>query len=161
GLHEVFRPVRDFMADVPLNNGQYSDLAAVVSRPDDVLVLGQKDTAGGRAHAWVQNRRHTWCAVVGGVAECPYVWDSSRLSGTVTIGGFAPGTSYPVQWVTFDTAGAPTPQPPGTVTADAAGNLVLALDQLPASAADAAAKIGASVPQPGVPSAPRNLRIQP
>ena len=161
GLHEVFRPVRDFMADVPLNNGQYSDLAAVVSRPDDVRVLGQKDTGGARAHAWVQNRRHTWCAVVGGVAECPYVWDNSRLSGTVTIGGFAPGTSYPVQWVTFDTAGAPTPQPPGTVTADAAGNLVLALDQLPASAADAAAKIGASVPQPGVPSAPRNLRIQP
>jgi hypothetical protein len=158
GLHEIFKPLRDFMVDVPLNNGQYRDLAPAVSRPDDVRVLGQKATAGGRAHAWIQNRRHTWCAVVGGVADCPYSWDSSRLSGTVSIGGFPVGSTYTVQWVTFDATGAPTQPAPASLTADASGNIVLALDQLPANVVDAAVKI-APATAPGIPSAPRNLRV--
>jgi hypothetical protein len=161
GLHEHFRAFRDFMADVPLNNGRYQDLAAVVSRPSDVRVLGQKDTAGGRAHAWIQNRRHTWCAVVGGVGDCAETWDNSRLTGTVTVGGFAPGVSYPVQWTTFDAAGAPTVQAAANRAADGSGNLVLALDQLPASAVDAAVKVGTASAPSGLPSAPRNLRITP
>jgi len=161
GLHEIFRPFRDFMADIPLNNGRYVDLAPVVSRPNDVRVLGQKDTASGRAHAWIQNRRHSWCAVVGGVADCPYAWDNSRLTGTVTIGGFGPGATYQVQWLTFDTTGAPTQGAAASVSADAAGNIILTLDQLPAGAVDAAVKIGAGGTPTSVPSAPRNLRIVP
>jgi hypothetical protein len=161
GLHEIFAPFRDFMSDVPLNNGRYRDLAATVSRPDEVRVLGQKDTAGGRGHAWIQNRRHTWCAVVGGVPECPYTWDGSRLTGTVSIGGFTAGTAYPVQGVTFDSNGVPTVQPRTTVTAGGDGSLVFSLDQLPASAVDVAMKIGSGVSAPGIPSAPRNLRITP
>jgi hypothetical protein len=161
GLHETFRAFRDFMADVPLNNGRYQNLGAVASRPDDVRVLGQKDTAGGRAHAWIQNRRHTWCGVVGGVSDCAYTWDNSRLSGTVTISGLAPGTSYPVQWTTFDGNGRPTLEPAASRTADGAGNLVLSLDQLPASATDAAVKVGTASSPVGLPSAPRNLRITP
>jgi hypothetical protein len=160
GLHEIFTPFRDFMADVPLNNGQYRDLAPTTSRPDDVRVLGQKDTSSGRAHAWIQNRRHTWCAVVGGVADCPYTWDGSRLAGTVTIGGFAPSVSYQVQWVTFDAAGAATQPAAVTQAANASGNLVLVLDQLPATVVDAAVKIR-PMSTTGIPSAPRNLRIVP
>ena len=113
GLQEVFRPYRDFMANVPLNNGSYQDLGAVVSNADDVRVLGQKDTANRRAHAWIQNRKHTWCAVVGGVSDCPYTWDGSRLSGTVTISGFAPNTTYAVQWVFFDNSVNPSQPAPG------------------------------------------------
>ena len=69
------------MANVPLSNGSYQDLAAAVSNGNDVRVLGQKDAVNRRAHAWIQNRKHTWCAVVGGVSDCPYTWDNSRLSG--------------------------------------------------------------------------------
>ena len=149
------------MVDVPLNNGQLPGSGAVVSRPDDVRVLGQKDTASGRAHAWIQNRRHTWCAVVGGVADCPYTWDSSRLAGTVTIGGFAPGATYHANWVTFDSTGAPSQPAQASLTADGSGNIVLGLDQLPATVVDAAVKIAPTSTAPGLPSAPRNLRVQP
>jgi hypothetical protein len=161
GLHEVFTPFRDFMADIPLNRGGYRDLAPGVSRPQDVRVVGQKDPASGRAHAWIQNRRHTWCAVVGGVADCPATWDHSRLSGTVTISGFAAGTTYQVQWVTFESSGTATTQAPGSLTADANGNLVLSLDQLPAAVVDAAVKVAPAGSTPGLPPAPRNLRLVP
>lgn len=159
GLHEVFRPFRDFMADVPLNNGQYRDAAPAVSRPDEVRALGQKDGPGGRAHLWIQNRRHTWCAVVGGVSDCPYTWTGTRLSGTVTVGGFTPGTSYQVQWTMFETSGALTQPPASSQTADGSGNLVLSLDSLPASVVDAGVKIRSAQAPTGIPSAPRNLRI--
>ena len=160
GLHEIFRGFRDFIADVPLNNGQYRDLGAVVSRQDDVRVLGQKDTASGRAHAWIQNRRHTWCAVVGGVTDCPYTWDGSRLAGTVAIGGFIPGATYQLQWTTFDASGNPSQPAPANLTADGSGTVLVVLDQLPASVVDAGLKIGSRTAS-GLPSAPRNLRVQP
>jgi hypothetical protein len=141
GLDEVYKPYRDFMAGVPLNNGNYVDLAPTVSRPNDVRVLGQKDGTNRRAHAWIQNRKHTWCAVVGGVSDCPTTWDNSPLSGTVTIGGFAASASYPVEWVYFDTTGNPT-SATTSVTSNASGNIVLSLDAIPSSTTDAAVKIG-------------------
>ena len=142
GLQELFKPFRDFMVDVPLSNGNYQDLAATVSSGDEVRVLGQKDPANRRAHAWIQNRKHIWCAVVGGVSNCPYTWDGSRLSGTVTISGFAPNASYPLQWLYFDSAGSPTQPGPQTTTSDGTGTIVLNLGALPASVTDAAVKIG-------------------
>jgi hypothetical protein len=142
GLYEVFLPFRDFMRGIPLNNGHYVDVAPAVSRPGDVRVFGQKDITNRRAHAWIQNRKHIWCAVVGGVDNCPYTWDGSRLSGTVTISGFAPNTSYPVQWLYFDSRGVPTTTVATSVTSNGSGQLVLQLDTLPASVTDAAVKIG-------------------
>jgi hypothetical protein len=142
GLDEVYRPYRDFLANVPLNNGNYVDLAPTVSLPNDVRVLGQKDSVNRRAHAWIQNRKHTWCAVVGGVSDCPYTWDGSRLSGTVTISGFAANASYAVQWLHFDATGNQTQPAATAVTSNASGNVVLSLDALPATATDAAVKIG-------------------
>lgn len=142
GLNEIFKPYKDFVANVPMANGQYQDLGATVSMASDVRVVGQKDSVNRRAHAWVQNRKHTWCAAVGGVANCPYTWDSSRLSGTVTISGFASNVSYPVQWFYFDNAGVLSQPSPTTATSDTAGNIVLNLGGLPASAVDAAVKIG-------------------
>jgi hypothetical protein len=143
GLHELFKPYRDFMANVPVNTGSYQDLSPAVSMSNDVRVLGQKDTTNRRAHAWIQNRKHIWCAVIGGVSGCPYTWDSSRLAGTVTISGFAANTTYPAQWLYFDAAGAMTQPGATTVTSNGSGTIVLNLDALPASAADAAVKIGA------------------
>jgi hypothetical protein len=142
GLQELFKPFKDFLARVPLNNGNYIDLGAVVSNPNDVRVLGQKDVVNRRAHAWIQNRKHTWCAVVGGVSNCPYVWDNSRLAGTVVISGFAAGVSYPAQWTYFDTTGAATQPAAVTVMSDVSGNVVLNLGALPSNVADAAIKIG-------------------
>ncbi len=142
GLHEVFRPYYDFMTGLPVNNGRYQNAGAAVSNPNDVRVLGQKDVTNRRAHLWIQNRKHTWCAVVGGVQNCPYTWDGSRLNGTVTVTGFVPGASYPAQWVYFDNAGSATQPAATTVTADGAGNLALNLGSLPSSAVDAGVKIG-------------------
>jgi hypothetical protein len=130
------------MANVPLSNGQYQDLGATTSSGNDVRVLGQRDPANRRAHAWIQNRKHIWCAVVGGVSGCPYSWDGSRLSGTVAVPGFAPNASYTIQWLHFDTAGALAQPGPVTATADGAGTIVLNLDTLPATVTDAAVKIG-------------------
>jgi hypothetical protein len=142
GLNEIFKPYKDFVANVPMANGNYQDLGATVSMATDVRVVGQKDSVNRRAHAWIQNRKHTWCAVVGGVTNCPYTWDSSRLSGTVTISGFASNTSYPVQWFYFDNAGILSQPSATTATSDTVGNIVLNLGGLPASAVDAAVKIG-------------------
>lgn len=141
GLHEVFRPFRDFVAGIPLSNGNYVDLAASVSHPNDVRVVGQKDPVARRAHFWVQNRKHTWCAVVGGVANCPYTWDGSRLNGTVTISGFAPNTTYPLAWVYFDSGGQSSTAT-GSVTSNGAGAVVVSLSDVPATVTDAAVKIG-------------------
>jgi hypothetical protein len=145
GLREIFRTYQDFMADVPLANGGYQDVAAVISNASNVRVLGQKDASGGRAHAWIQNRKHIWCAVVGGVSDCPYSWDGSRLSGTVTLSGFPPNASYQVQWLYFDASGSALQPDPAVATTDGGGQMVLDLDTLPATVTDAAVKIG---PQP-------------
>jgi hypothetical protein len=99
--------------------------------------------------------------VTGGVADCPYTWDNSRLAGTVTIGGFNPGASYPVEWTTFDANGSPSVQATVNRAADGGGNIVLELDQLPATAVDAAVKVGTRSSTPSLPAAPRNLRITP
>lgn len=146
GLHEVFLPFKSFVAGIPLSNGHYRDAAAVVSHPADVRVVGQKDPVNRRAHLWVQNRKHTWCAVVGGVTNCPYTWDGSRLPGTVSVSGFAPSTAYPVQWLYFDSGGVATSAGTINVTSDGSGTVVLSLSGLPASVTDAAVKIGAHPP---------------
>ena len=85
--HRIFM---DFLGDIPLSNGHYQDLAANVSNPD-LRVVGQKDLVNGRAHAWIQNRGHTWKYVTGGFLITP-------LSGMVAISGFAPDAACTVEW---------------------------------------------------------------
>lgn len=85
-----FRAYRNFMDDVPLNNGRYQDARAVAS-PSVLRVWGQKDLTAGRAHLWIQNRQHTWRNVVDGVTITP-------ASGSVTLTGFQAGAAYHLEW---------------------------------------------------------------
>lgn len=89
GLHRHFKPFRDFMDGIPLNNGHYEDAAAQTSHLD-LRAWGQKDVISGKAHLWIQNRNHTWKNAVEGVPI-------PALSGTVTVPGLCPGL-YTVEW---------------------------------------------------------------
>jgi len=126
-LHPIFGAWRRFMAGIPLTNGRYEDAAATVTNPD-LRVLGQKDVAGGQAHLWIDNRNHTWRAVVDDAATPP-------VSGTVTVAMSRPYARYRVEWV--DT-GDGLPTTTETVIADSRGFVVLSLMDL---ATDIAAKL--------------------
>ena len=132
-LYFQYKPVSDFLSNLPLSNGRYRD-AQAVAEDAAVAVVGQTDRTGGRAHLWIYNRSHTWWNVVNGGA-----W--GRLSGTVVAPGFAPNQTYAVEWWQFDHAGALTTRQEA-LTADASGNLTLSLASLPSTATDAAVKIG-------------------
>ncbi len=144
----------NFVKDIPLNNGNYVDAAAVATDPN-ARVLGQKDTVSGKAHLWIANKKHTWCAVVGNISGCPVVWDNSRLNGTVTMGGFSPNSSYSLEWWQFDNSVKLTKVTGQNVTSDANGNIILDLGALPATVVDVAVKIAAgSIPPPPPPLIP-------
>lgn len=89
-LRYHYRAFRNFMAGLPLNNGNYQDAAPAVAG-DGLRVWGQKDPARGCAHLWIQNINHTWRNVVDGGSIPP-------VSGTVTLSGFQPGGSYRLEW---------------------------------------------------------------
>lgn len=118
-LHRIFGAWRRFMEGIPLNNGRYRDAAASVSNPD-LRVLGQKDVQAGWAHLWMDNRAHTWRAVVERRAITP-------VSGTVNVDLQQPGATYTITW--YDTQ---TGQPVSTqtVAANGAGVLSLAVNNL-------------------------------
>jgi len=126
-LHRHFGALNRFLADIPLGNGHYRDLAAEVSS-EDLLVLGQKDTQAGRAHVWINNRGHTWRAVVEGREARP-------VDGTLAIGMEKPDLAYRLTW--YDTL---TAQPTGeeTLFAGPSGRIVLEVRGLKT---DVAAKI--------------------
>ena len=88
-LHRHFKPFRDFMDGIPLNNGDYDDAKAQASHPD-LRVWGQKDITHGRAHLWIQNRKHTWKNVVDGVTI-------ASVSGTVSVENMPDG-QYILEW---------------------------------------------------------------
>jgi hypothetical protein len=118
-LHGIYGAWNRFMAGIPLTNGRYLDAKATTSH-GDLRVLGQKDTEEGRAHLWIDNRRHTWRAVVDG-ASIPSV------SGSVTISIGRPDQRYTLTW--YDTrSGEPTDSQ--TITADGAGNVVIGVSDL-------------------------------
>jgi hypothetical protein len=133
GLHEVYRYLRDFVRNIPLANGSYQDANAELTDPN-LRVVGQKDAVNGRAHLWVQNTRHTWRNVVDGA------FGLAGLSGTLTINGFAPRTTYDVEWHEFNTQGVPEIQY-SSVTSDGNGNIALNLPTKP-HVTDVAIKIG-------------------
>lgn len=138
-----------FLANVPLSNGRYVDAAPTISA-SHVSAVGQKDvsTSVKRAHVWVRNENHTWCSYVASlgttVAGCTATWDSSSLTGTVTLTGFANSTAYDVQLWQFARDTTLTSPTTVSVTSDGSGNLVLNLSTLLDTAtADAAIKVGA------------------
>lgn len=118
-LHRIFGAWRRFMEGIPLTNGHYRDAAASASSPG-LRVLGQKDVQAGWAHLWLDNRAHTWRAVVEGRAIAP-------LTGTVSVYLQRPGATYTVTW--YDTQ---TGQPTSTraVTANGAGVVSLTVTNL-------------------------------
>ena len=137
-LYFQYRHVRDFLEGIPLDNGHYRGAQARVS-DEGTRVVGQKDVANGRAHLWIQSRKHTWWNVVNDVA-----W--GRLSGTVTVPGFAPSQTYPVEWWQFDDPGNLAVRQ-SVATASSSGDLTLSLDELPGWVTDVAVKVG-EIPQP-------------
>ncbi len=92
-LYPIYKPFRDFMEGIPLNNGYYVDAEAETSDAS-LRAWGQKDTINGRAHLWIQNKDHTWRNVVDGVPITP-------ISDTVTLNGFQPGTVEVEWWDTY------------------------------------------------------------
>lgn len=127
-LRYHYRAWNNFMASIPLNNGNYRNAEPDIS-DSNLRVWGQKDPVNGCAHLWIQNRNHTWRNVVDGKAIPP-------ISGVVSIEGFAPGRAYQLEW--WDTY-----QPDetrqitgvGTINADAKGTLTLAVKSLPTDVA--------------------------
>lgn len=153
----VFGSYYKFIKDIPLSNGNYVDSGAS-SSDTNIRVWGQKDIVNKRAHLWIQNTTHNWCAaarlnptptVTAGTptptpinwSSCPNTWDNSRLTGTVSLGGFSPNTSYPLEWWNFDNNVTLT-KSTGTIYSDSTGNIILDLNSLPSSVTDTGVKIG-------------------
>jgi hypothetical protein len=141
GLYEIYKYFTDFISAIPLNNGNYQDALASLT-DTNLRVTGQKDIVNNRAHVWIQNKGHTWRKVVDGNAE-------TGLSGTVTISGFTPNATLPIEWHEFETDGNPNIVTTSSI-ADANGNLTLDLPSN-SSIADVGIKIGnydSTVPSP-------------
>ncbi|MGQ0604428.1 MAG: PKD domain-containing protein [Anaerolineales bacterium] len=131
-LHRIFGAWTRFMLGIPLTNGRYEDVRAEVST-GNLRVLGQKDVQAGRAHVWIDNRAHTWWAVVDGRAIPP-------VSGAVRIALQHPNASYRVTWHNTRTG---EPVSVQTLTADSSGVLTLSLSNL---TTDTAAQIERTAP---------------
>lgn len=118
-LHAVFGRWRRFVETIPLTDGRYRDAQAASGHPD-LRVLGQKDLVAGRAHLWLDHRRHTWRTVVDGT-------EVTALTSTVTIDMDRPDAVYDIEW--FDTY---TGQPAGstTLTSDANRRVTLPVTNL-------------------------------
>jgi len=89
-LYDVYRPFRQFMADIPLGNGHYVD-AQATSTDSRIRVVGQFDPVNQRSHLWIQHADHTWRNVVDGVAISP-------TDTTVRVLGVLAHARYNVEW---------------------------------------------------------------
>lgn len=65
-LRPLFKAYYDFIKNIPLNNNLYVNVAATNNDASCsggtscLRVLGQKDTANGKAHLWIDNTTQTW-----------------------------------------------------------------------------------------------------
>jgi hypothetical protein len=89
-LRYHYKAFRNFIEDIPLNNGFYQDAQAVTSL-ETLRAWGQKDLVHGHAHLWIQNRNHHWRNVIDHVPISP-------VTGTVSLAGFRPTGMYRVEW---------------------------------------------------------------
>lgn len=131
GSHDhrpMFKNYYNFIKDVPLNNGNYQD-AAAQSNNSNIRAWGQKDLVGGRAHLWIQNKNHTWKNVLDNKNISP-------ISTTITLRGFQPNTSYPLErWNTYQGKIAST----GQVRSNGSGTIQIDVSNL---TTDFAVRIG-------------------
>jgi len=118
----------DFIENIPLSNGNYSNADSRTSTPE-IRVIGQKDIRNKRAHLWIQNINHTWKNVTGGSVIPP-------LSGTVTLDGFEASKDYQVEWWETYSGNVSRTE---TVTTNSSGTIILSIDNL---ISDVAVKIG-------------------
>jgi len=135
GLFEIYGPYNDFMSNIPLNAGGYVDID--VSPPSGIRVVGQKNNNGigaSKAHFWIQDVDHRW--------RTP---DSGRLSGTLTISGMKPNSSFSIEWWDFNSKGILNKRT-GTISSDNLGLIVIDFGDLPTidglPVVDTAVKIG-------------------
>lgn len=136
----MFRPYYNFIKDIPLNNGNYQDVNAVVSN-NNIRAWGQKDTLNKRAHLWIANPNHTWYNFIRGYTGGPTAVNIGSVSGNIKITGFGPNENLPITWwntytgIVDQTLGSPA----NNVTADTNGVLTLYVTNL---STDTAVRIG-------------------
>lgn len=85
---KVYRAYRNFITDIPLNNGYYEDAKAQSTK---LRVWGQKDLTNSRAHLWIQHPEHTWNSV----------WQNhsySPSSDVILLEGFMPNATFVLNW---------------------------------------------------------------
>ncbi len=90
GLYEHFKYFKDFVNNIPINNGNYQDVQAEVSDVN-IRVVGQKDIINNNAFLWVQNINHNWRNVVDNINISP-------VSGNIIISGFAHDSDYLLEY---------------------------------------------------------------
>jgi hypothetical protein len=147
-LHPLYGKWHLFMKDVPLASGGYVDAVAGASSAD-LRVTGQKNLARGHAFLWIDNRRHTWRAVVDGITV-------PAIAGTVTVELAVPGKTYAVQWYDTWTGTATQGQ---SVIADAAGKVTLAITGLTTDVAVQIGKATATFAEDGSHSTPVEVHL--
>lgn len=89
GLLKYAKAYQAFMSGIPLSNGRYVNARAACSVPA-LRAWGQKDTAAGKAHLWIDNSYSTWKNTVDKVTVAP-------ITGTVAVSGFTDG-KYKAEW---------------------------------------------------------------
>jgi hypothetical protein len=140
-----YRAIANFLQDVPLNKGGFVDWGGSVSDAG-LRVVGQKNTASGTLHLWVQNKQHTWKNVVDGA-------DIPSVSGEIVVPGFAAGSSYSLE--RWDTGGGALSSH-DSLTADTDGTLRIPISSL---RTDIALKVRLHGPVSSSPAPPTGLRL--
>ncbi len=93
----VYKPLQNFLADIKLSNGKYSDAKAVTSGVN-LRAWGQKEIINGegdKIHLWIDNAPYTWKSVVDAKAGNGTL--PPPASGTVTIPAMKEG-NYKIEW---------------------------------------------------------------
>ena len=124
GVAGISLPFSKFIGGLDLNKGGYSDIVPVsASSNSNIRIFGQVNFAKGKAHAWVQNRNHSFRNT-----------NPAGESGTVKV-RLTPSTFYDVEWWNTYTG---TTTKSETLTSDSIGDLTLNISNL---ASDLAVKI--------------------
>jgi hypothetical protein len=122
-LRYHYAPYRNFMADIPLNNGLYQDTQAESSN-ETLRVWGQKDLDCSCAHLWIQNQNNTWPSAAKGLTPPP-------ADSAITLSGFSPNQRYALTWWdTYQLDPARQVTATDTVTADESGTISIAVTNL-------------------------------
>ena len=134
----MYKTFYNFIRDIPLNNGHYIDLDAIVSSPD-VRVWGQKDLLHGQAHLWIQNQHNQWKNVADNVTI-------PAVSASITLPGFRPNAHYLLEsWNTYEPDAAKQVTLHSELVAQADGTIPIAIENL---TSDIAVKIFDKNPLP-------------